>query len=253
MMKIAIGFLVKDGVPLWPAWQAWLERLEVPFVLHLHAYGDAAPPPGVEVVPQVPTTWGQTMQAHLALLRPALEAGATRHILVSEGCAPCLPPRELVQRLGPEVSWFATRWLGRYNAAGHDARFNARPKSRHRVVHEPYVQSIAWAEQWRHLCRAHMELLVADTAAQAAFADCKVADNEHWPLTTLRHQRRDKEIRTTPPPIFAYWRPGSAHPMTFTSVHQALACHKRYAPQAPILRKLNPNADLTDLIKIITP
>lgn len=256
-MKIAFAFLVKDRLPHTALWTEYWRLLpaEPVVLIHAHTGRCLAPPHGAVIVPTVPTTWGQTMQAHLQLQRAALEHGADRYVLLSESCVPCLPPRLLVERLADDVSWFKCNWRN-YTAANHEAltaRFGVTNKvaaQNKRIIHEPYLSHVAWAEQWHHLTRRHLEILVGDTASHTAFADCKVGDNEHWPLTTLKFHGEIRACRFDPPPIYTYWPAGQPHPRSFRTLDTAWL-KKIAADGAPFLRKVPRGVNLRPLYNII--
>ena len=216
-MTVAFAFLVRDALPLAPLWAEWLAAFPLPHRVYLHAASGQI----VEVldamqVSTVPTTWEHTIAAHRALLAAARADDCTRFVLLSESCAPVAPPELAAEFLKRNVCYF---------------NFHTRPVSARRRFPVALRPFYAWAEQWYILHRHAIDLLLDDELRFNDFRHC-FADNEHWPLMTLRYHKKDIWVVNHPTTCTRRLK-GHAHPSTFADLNEArlaaLSCGSLFA------------------------
>ena len=203
--KLAFLFLTINTVFHEPVWIDFFTQHEDQYSLYVHP---KHPVPEnsffkpFELSETVPTSWLNTMEAQIALLKEALKDPANeKFIFLSESTIP-LQSFEFV-----------------YNSLmSHPcSQFYYCKNRRANRSFPPYPSSKLYKNsQWIVLSRAHAELMVADDELIAHFITSP-HDQEHYPSTFLvHHQLLDEVIKKDV--TYVLWNEGDHHPHTFTDL-----------------------------------
>lgn len=242
--KIAFLFLTIDSVFHEAIWVRFFTQSEVQerYSLYVHPKKSMAPTSffASAVIPErLPTSWANTMEAQVALLREALKDPAnTKFVFLSESTIPLATFDEIYTRLLEH------------------------PKSQFNFKKNPFAirtfgsikpSRIYFNSQWIILNRTDAQLMVDDTEILPIMAR-HPHDQEHYPSTLLAHHKCLDQVVSTDL-TFVHWIGTGGHPHLFKeltkdpSTDRLLSCieNKRFL----FARKFSKGCDLTPLHRLI--
>ena len=204
--KLAFLFLTVGTVYHEALWEDFFDQREDHSSIYIHPKQplprDSFFKP-FELSQTVPTTWLNTMQAQIELLKEALKDSTNeKFIFLSESTIPLQSFDDVYTSLmsHPFSQFYYTK---NYHT---NRSFPPYPSSK---LYKNY--------QWIVLSRAHAELMVADTELITYFI-ASPHDQEHYPSTFLAHHRLLDEVIKKDATLVLWDDEGEAHPHTFVDL-----------------------------------
>lgn len=190
-MKIAFLFLVISGVYHESHWQDFFTGNEQHYSLYVHAKKDVAPTSFFkphQLKKNVPTTWAQTMNAQIELLKEALnDPSNSKFVFASESTIPLQSFDTVYAHLmQDDASWF---WYQKNPHMKHGDAYNG-ARDLWPIPHQHQFKN----SQWVVLNRKHAQILVNDTKA-LTFITAHKSDQEHCPSTVLSLHNLLSEVK----------------------------------------------------------
>lgn len=244
-MKIAFLFLIISNINHENIWLNFFNHHQEHFSLYIHSK-ETMPASSAfkkfEMATKVPTTWQNTMNAQIELLREALkDKDNQKFIFLSESTIP-LQPFDFVYEtlMSNSKSQFA------YEHNYHPDR----------VWESIPTDKSLKNSQWVVLNRKHAELMVKDTTLINIMTKSHY-DNEHYPSNFLAMNNLLHEIEQTDRTLAVWPKQGIVHPVNFKKLKQ-----NKYTPllidaikeeKYLFARKFDKTCNLNDLKRYLSP
>jgi hypothetical protein len=173
--KIALCFLLKDSLRLEEIWDKFFINSNNRFKIYAHCWGSPNEfiKKNMIIVPQVKTTWENTLNAIEILLNSAFSDGNDRAIILSESCVPFVNA-EIIQNY--------------FNEAGPYTLINRLFPTKHEVrkIREPLTHG---CEQWSAVYKDFWEYTMNEGLENFNKSKSFFADNETWITYQIFHNQ----------------------------------------------------------------
>lgn len=205
-MKIAFLFLIISTINHEKIWLDFFNHHQDDFSIHIHSK-EAMPASSsfkqFELSTKVPTTWENTMNAQIELLREALkDENNQKFIFLSESTIP-LQPFEFV---------YETLMADKKSQFAFERNYHP-----NRVWKSIPTDKSLKNPQWVILNRKHAELMVKDTTLINIMTKSPY-DNEHYPSNFLSLNNLLHEIEPIDRTLVVWPKPGVVHPVNFKKI-----------------------------------
>lgn len=237
-MKIAFLFLIISEIYHEKCWMDFFKGHDELFSIYIHSknpMSETSPFKGYEIKQKIATSWSNTMDAQVELLREALKDKENyKFIFISESTIPLQPfvtaYRDLVST---PLSQFSIE----------------KENSRNRKFWPIPSSKIYKNSQWVVLNRKHAELVVSDDTYLKIMTKYH-HDQEHYPSTFLKLINLAEEVMPQDSTL-TLWSAGRAHPHTFyylqTDPYFKVLIEEIGAKRMLFARKFSKECDLTPL------
>lgn len=214
MVKIAFLFLTLANILHEPIWENFFKGHDNAYSIYIHAkdeFDATSPFKQYEMKTKIPTTWENTMEAQIEMLREALKDPLNeKFIFLSEDSLPIQNFDYVYQQIMQHpLSIFNYQWN---NHQDKDSSFYWEGRILNGIPFDKQHKN----SQWIVLNRKHAVMMVEDKEIIATVAQCS-CDNEHYPSTFLAMHDLLHEV-VNKATMLTVWNRGYAHPFTFTSV-----------------------------------
>jgi hypothetical protein len=214
MIKIAFLFLTIANIIHEPIWHDFFKGHDSHYSIYIHAkeeFDNTSVFKQYEMPTKVPTTWENTMEAQIEMLREALKDPLNEKFIFLSGDSLPIQHFDYVyqQIMQHPLSIFNYSWNNHQDA---DSSFYYAGRILKGIPSDKQHKN----SQWIILNRKHAIMMVEDKEFITTITQYP-CDNEHYPSTFLAMHGLLHEVANQPT-MLTIWNRGYDHPFTFKSV-----------------------------------